>query len=336
MIGALASLAGSFVQDGLNRDFQRWSMAEQQKYNLENMAKQFEYQQLAWNRENAYNDPRVSSARWRLAGIAPQAVYGSSPGGAGVAGSMGTPDSSNPSPPGNATLYRPSMTLAESIRLKNESKIADSVVLKNEAEARKAGADAEGAENTNSVFDLFKQAKKLENDNKQLQNDILTVEREYTKAIKEKDLAIKDSILSEIAARIDELISRKDLNEETRKNLVTTRDLIKAQTRTEGARKENIESQTKTENELRDSRKSLTDAQAKELLSVAGLNDVKNDREKYEMFLRVAELDDPKNIAGGVQKVLRILSSKFGHDLNDYQKRVISDYLEKIWSNEKP
>ena len=121
--GATNALFGG-IQARRNWKYKKKEMALQQKYNLENMQKQFEYQQEAWNRENRYNDPRNASARWRLAGISPNAVFGNSPGGAGVAGSAGTPDASNPSAGGNVdtSAYHPTLTPVEMMRAQNEKK----------------------------------------------------------------------------------------------------------------------------------------------------------------------------------------------------------------------
>ena len=73
--GAAGALFGG-IQARRNWKYKKKEMDLQQKYNLENMQKQFDYQQEAWNRENRYNDPRNASARWRLAGISPNAVFG--------------------------------------------------------------------------------------------------------------------------------------------------------------------------------------------------------------------------------------------------------------------
>lgn len=121
--GATNALFGG-IQARRNWKYKKKEMDLQQKYNLENMQKQFDYQQEAWNRENRYNDPRNASARWRLAGISPNAVFGNSPGGAGVAGSAGTPDVSNPSASGNVdtSSYHPTLTPVEMMRAQNEKK----------------------------------------------------------------------------------------------------------------------------------------------------------------------------------------------------------------------
>ena len=84
-------------QMALEQEYNLQSMAQQQAYNEQNMAKQFEYQQKAWQAENEYNDPSAVRQRYEAAGISPQAALGGGATGAGLATSMDTPDSTNPS-----------------------------------------------------------------------------------------------------------------------------------------------------------------------------------------------------------------------------------------------
>ena len=164
--GAANALFGG-VQARRNWKYKKKEMALQQKYNLENMQKQFEYQQEAWNRENRFNDPRNASARWRLAGISPNAVFGNSPGGAGVAGSAGTPDVSNPSAGGNVdtSSYHPTLTPVEMMRARNEKNVTDATVNKLNAEADKLRGDTKDQDET-------KRGQKLYNDGLDLTNKL--------------------------------------------------------------------------------------------------------------------------------------------------------------------
>lgn len=164
--GATNALFGG-IQARRNWKYKKKEMALQQKYNLENMQKQFDYQQETWNRENRYNDPRNASARWRLAGISPNAVFGNSPGGAGVAGSAGTPDVSNPSAGGNVdtSSYHPTLTPVEMMRAQNEKKVADSQADLNSALASKARGDTKDPDET-------KRGQKLYNDGLDLTNKL--------------------------------------------------------------------------------------------------------------------------------------------------------------------
>ena len=97
-------------------------------------------------------------------------------------------------------------------------------------------------------------------------------------------MQIKHGLYSETLARIDKLIADKDVSDEMKQNLQKQRDLIKAQIDSTKAQTNLSKAQTKTENDLRDDRVKLTGAQTTEILSMAGLNDVKRDREKYETF----------------------------------------------------
>ena len=121
-----------------------------------------------------------------------------------------------------------------------------------------------------------------------------------------------------------------------KQNLQKQRDLIDAQIDSTKAQTGLSKAQTKTEDALRDGRVKLADAQANEVLSMAGLNDVKRDREKYETFLRLLDIDDASNGAEFAQRIIRQLLGRFNSDLSDYKQKMISDYLEKIWSNQKP
>lgn len=326
------------IQARRNWKYKRKEMALQQDYNLENMQKQFDYQQEAWNRENEYNDPRNAVARWRLAGISPQAVFGNSPGGAGVAGSAGTPDVSNPSAGGNVdtSSYRPTLTPVEMMRAQNEQKIADSQADLNKALADKARGDTKDPDITKRLQLLDLDRSELAKESERIQKDILDIEKDYKEYEKQADLSIKQQILFETIAKIDKLLADKEVSEETKKKLQADRDLIQEQINTEKAKQRNLDAQTDTENQTRESRKALTDAQAKEALSRAGLNSLARDRDSYEFFLRLVNADDVNSPAQAVSKFVRMFKSRFNLDLADYQKAALSDYLEKIWSGEMP
>lgn len=326
------------IQARRNWKYKRKEMALQQDYNLKNMQKQFDYQQEAWNRENEYNDPRNAVARWRLAGISPQAVFGNSPGGAGVAGSAGTPDVSNPSAGGNVdtSSYRPTLTPVEMMRAQNEQKIADSQADLNKALADKARGDTKDPDITKRLQLLDLDRSELAKESERIQKDILDIEKDYKEYEKQADLSIKQQILFETIAKIDKLLADKEVSEETKKKLQADRDLIQEQINTEKAKQRNLDAQTDTENQTRESRKALTDAQAKEALSRAGLNSLARDRDSYEFFLRLVNADDVNSPAQAVSKFVRMFKSRFNLDLADYQKAALSDYLEKIWSGEMP
>lgn len=326
------------IQARRNWKYKQKEMALQQKYNLENMQRQFDYQQEAWNRENRYNDPRNASARWRLAGISPNAVFGNSPGGAGVAGSAGTPDVSNPSAGGNVdtSTYHPTLTPVEMMRVQNERKVADSQADLNNALADKARGDTKDPDITKRSQLVQLSRDEIAKETEEVQRDILKIQKDFATAKEANDVAIQRAKFLEIIANCNKLLADKNVSEEMKEKLEADKKLAQEMLNTEKAKQRNLDSQTETENQTREGRKSLTNAQAKEALSRAGLNDLARDRDSYEFFLRLVNADDVNSPAQAVSKFVRMFKSRFNRDLADYQKAALSDYLEKIWSGEMP
>lgn len=341
-VGNIASGAANALFGGIqarrNWKYKQKEMALQQKYNLENMQKQFDYQQEAWNRENRYNDPRNASARWRLAGISPNAVFGNSPGGAGVAGSAGTPDVSNPSAGGNVdtSAYHPTLTPVEMMRVQNERKVADSQADLNNALANKARGDTKDPDITKRSQLVQLSRDEIAKETEKVQRDILKIQKDFAAAKEANDVAIQRAKFLEIIANCDKLLADKNVSEEMKEKLEADKKLAQEMVNTEKAKQRNLDSQTETENQIREGRKSLTNAQAKEVLSRIGLNELARDRDSYEFFLRLVNADDVNSPAQAVSKFVRMFKSRFNRDLADYQKAGLSDYLEKIWSGEMP
>ena len=210
------------IQARRNWKYKKKEMALQQKYNFENMQRQFDYQQEAWRRENEYNDPRNATARWRLAGISPQAVFGNSPGGAGVAGSAGTPDVSNPSAGGNidTQTYRPTLTPVEMMRVQNEKKVADSQADLNNALANKARGDTKDPDITKRSQIVQLSRDEIAKETEEVQRDILKIQKDFAEAKEANDVAIQRAKYLEIIANCDKLLADKEVSEET--NLSST------------------------------------------------------------------------------------------------------------------
>lgn len=341
-VGNIASGAANALFGGIqarrNWKYKKKEMALQQKYNLENMQKQFDYQQEAWNRENRYNDPRNASARWRLAGISPNAVFGNSPGGAGVAGSAGTPDVSNPSAGGNVdtSTYHPTLTPVEMMRAQNEKKVADSQADLNNALANKARGDTKDPDITKRSQLVQLSRDEIAKETEEVQRDILKIQKIFAAAKEANDVAIQRAKFLEIIANCNKLLADKNVSEEMKEKLEADKKLAQEMVNTEKAKQRNLDSQTETENQTREGRKFLTNAQAKEALSRVGLNELARDRDSYEFFLRLVNADDVNSPAQAVSKFVRMFKSRFNRDLADYQKAGLSDYLEKIWSGEMP
>lgn len=216
MLGALyglASLLGSIELDNYkarrNWKYRQKEMALQQDYNERNMALQYEYAMRAFNEQNAYNDPLASVTRWRQAGISPAAVYSGSPGGAGIAGSLATPDSDNPNSGSNMGPSDSSASdIIQAFRLSQEAKLIDSQVKLNEANADKARGDTK---DSNEVIR-----------NQKLTNNLLEME------VVGQDVANKQNQLdlerSEVLFDTDVSISKAKLE-----NILTQNNLLNQQ-----------------------------------------------------------------------------------------------------------
>lgn len=319
-VGNIASGAANALFGGIqarrNWKYKKKEMALQQKYNLENMQKQFDYQQEAWDRENRYNDPRNASARWRLAGISPNAVFGNSPGGAGVAGSAGTPDASNPSAGGNVdtSAYHPTLTPVEMIRVQNEKKVADSQVHLNEALAGKARGDTKDP-------DITKQQQKLEFDwslvkkeREEVQKSIDKINSEYQRAINEADLQIKQQILFETMAKIDKLLADKEVSEEMKLNLKEQRKLIQSQVGTEKSKQRSLDAEARYKDAIRETENLLRSGkcklQTREILKVVYETfgqDLSNARQIEEIARLMTATDRPSSIPAYLDKLAELL-----------------------------
>lgn len=326
ILAGLGAAAASFaMKEGHN--------AIAQSRNEKNMALEHDYWKRRVNQLEEMNKPSRQVAKWRSAGIAPQAVFGSSPGGAGIATDASSPNSQTPT---GSSDFNFVTTIAERQRMKNEKAITDATVDKLNAEAEKLRGDTKDPNVTKDSQRLEFDWNLVRKQREQVQLDVDEIDKEFRRAVNEADLQIKRGIYSETLSKIDKLIADKEVSEEMKQNLQKQRDLIEAQIDSTKAQTSLTKAQTKTEDDLREGRVNLTGAQTTEILSMAGLNDVRRDREKYETFLRLLDIDDASNGAEFAQRVIRQLLGRFNADLSDYKQKMISDYLEKIWSNQKP
>lgn len=326
ILAGLGAAAASFaMKEGHN--------AIAQSRNEKNMALEHDYWSRRVNQLEEMNKPSRQVAKWRSAGIAPQAVFGNSPGGAGIATDASTPNSKTPM---GSSDFNFVTTIAERQRMKNEKAITDATVDKLNAEAGKLRGDTKDPNVTKESQQLEFDWNLVKKQREQVQLAVDEIDKEFRRAVNETDLQIKRGLYSETLSRIDKLITDKEVSEEMKLNLQKQRDLIDAQIDSTKAQAGLSKAQTKTEDALRDGRVKLTGAQTSELLSMAGLSDVRRDREKYEAFLRLLDIDDASNGAEFAQRIVRLLLGRYNSDLSDYKQKMISDYLEKIWSNQKP
>lgn len=326
ILAGLGAAAASFaMKEGHN--------AIAQSRNEKNMALEHDYWKRRVNQLEEMNKPSRQVAKWRSAGIAPQAVFGNSPGGAGIATDASAPNSQTPM---GSSDFNFVTTIAERQRMKNEKAIADATVNKLNAEAEKLRGDTKDPNVTKDSQRLEFDWNLVKKQREQVQLAVDEINKEFQRAINEADMQIKRGLYSETLAKIDKLIADKEVSDEMKQNLQKQRGLIESQISATKAQTDLTRAQTKTEDALRQGRVKLTDAQADEVLSIAGLNEVKRDREKYETFLRLLDIDDASNGAEFAQRIIRQLLGRMNTDLSDYKQKLISDYLEKIWSNQKP
>lgn len=326
ILAGLGAAAASFaMKEGHN--------AIAQSRNEKNMALEHDYWKRRVNQLEEMNKPSRQVAKWRSAGIAPQAVFGNSPGGAGIATDASAPNSQTPM---SSSDFNFVTTIAERQRMKNEKAVADATVNKLNAEAEKLRGDTKDPDVTKDSQRLEFDWNLVKKQREQVQLAVDEINKEFKRAINEADIQVKRGLYSETLAKIDKLIADKEVSNEMKQNLQKQRGLIESQISATQAQTGLTNAQTETENALRQGRVKLTDAQASEVLSIAGLNNVKRDREKYETFLRLLDIDDASNGAEFAQRIIRQILGRYNADLSDYKQKMISDYLEKIWSNQNP
>lgn len=332
--GATNALFGG-IQARRNWKYQKKAMKLQQEYNLENMQKQFEYQQQAWNAENEYNDPRNAVMRWRLAGISPNAVYGNSPGGAGIAGSAGTPDSFSPSGSGNmdSSHYSPTTTPVEMMQMKLAKELNDAQINKLNAEANKLKGDTKDPKETLRAQLLGNRSIEIDNETKEIQKRILDIEAEYKRAEKENDLEIQLGIYQKMLVDIDKVIADTNVSKETRENLIEERKLIQAKIKTEGATQRNLDedsnlksAQATTEDILRSGRKKEIDQLVKRIIAERHLKYSEYAAQQFANFLSYLNLNDAKTIPEMISKIKRSNSFSVG---GFYHKQFV-EYLQAL------
>lgn len=320
ILAGLGAAAASFaMKEGHN--------AIAQSRNEKNMALEHDYWKRRVNQLEEMNKPSRQVEKWRSAGIAPQAVFGNSPGGAGIATDASSPNSQTPT---GSSDFNFVTTIAERQRMKNEKAVADATVDKLNAEAAKLRGDTKDPEVTKDLQQLEFDWNIVKKQREQVQLDVDKIDKEFRRAFNETDLQIKRGIYSDTLARIDKLIADKEVSEEMKQNLQKQRDLIdaqidftKTQTKTEGARKRNLDSQTETENQLRKLRKSLTQNQINEItqkirasrvVTAEGIERLnawlRGDREAGSLFGFI-----DKYITGSGKE---LLSSQYNNDVRTY------------------
>ena len=231
-IVAGGSLINGLLQGDQNQKNRKWQSQENQKAR--------DYNTTMWEKNNAYNDPTQQMARLKSAGINPHLAYSQG----GVTNTSSSPASSNASsmPEGRAPqLDVNAMLNARLVGEQINNIKADTA--KKEAEANNIGTDTVGKTLQNGIT-----TKVLENWNNTYEADMAfkksATSVNYSniqvndKKIEVSDMDIKrttqeiTNMLTQnvkLGAEIDEIISRKNYNEQQTKNLIATIGVIKAQ-----------------------------------------------------------------------------------------------------------
>lgn len=313
ILAGLGAAAASFaMKEGHN--------AIAQSRNEKNMALEHDYWKRRVNQLEEMNKPSRQVEKWRSAGIAPQAVFGNSPGGAGIATDASSPNSQTPM---GSSDFNFVSTIAESQRIKNEKAIADATVDKLKAEAGKLRGDTKDPKVTKDLQQLEFDWNIVKKQREQVQFDVDEIDKEFRRAFNEADLQIKRGIYSETLAKINKLIADEEVSQEMRQNLQKQRDLIESQISATRAQADLAKAQTETENELRKLRKALTQNQINEItqkiresrvVTAEGVERLvawlRGDRETGSLFGLI-----DKYITG-VGKEL--LSLRYNNDIRDY------------------
>lgn len=329
-MGFLSGLIGSVANFGLDQMSNSVNSKRQQFYNERNMELQHEYQKKMVDYVAEKNEPRKAVARWRAAGIAPEAVFGNSPGGAGVSSDASAPSSSNPD--GGSSRYDFFRTAAEQQQMENDRKIADATVNKLNAEADKLRGDTKDPDVTKRQQKLDFDWALVKKEREDVQLEIDKINKQYEDAMKQADLSIKQQILFETMAKIDKLLADKEVSEQMKENLKSQKALIEAQTKTEGSKQRNLDSSSdlndserETVDALRDGRVKLTNRQAEQVLSEIGLSEARTLNE-YEDLVKAMTGTAPASSFWGYfdRLVARIDSEKGGYANADELRRKLA------------
>lgn len=320
ILAGLGAAAASFaMKEGHN--------AIAQSRNEKNMALEHDYWKRRVNQLEEMNKPSRQVAKWRSAGIAPQAVFGNSPGGAGIATDASAPNSQTPM---GSSDFNFVTTIAERQRMKNEKAVADATVNKLNAEAEKLRGDTKDPNVTKESQRLEFDWNLVKKQREQVQLAVDEINKEFQRAFNEADIQIKHGLYSETLAKIDKLIADKEVSDEMKQNLQKQRGLIQAQilatqaqTDLTQAQTDLTQAQTETENQLRKLRKALTQNQINEITQKIRASRVATAEgiEKLNAWLRGDR--EAGSLFGFIDKYLTgagkdLLASRYNNDFRAY------------------
>lgn len=312
-----------------------------QAYNERNMALQNKYQKDMVDYIFQKNDPARAVDRWRRAGIAPQAVFGNSPGGAGVASDASAPSSSNPD--NDSRSFNFVRTLAERQAIDNEKAVADATVDKLNAEADKLRGDTKDPIITKRQQKLEFDWTLVKKEREEVQKSIDEINKQYEDAMKQADLSIKQQILFETLAKIDKLLADTEVSKQMKENLKSQKALIEAQTKTEGSKQRNLDSSSdlndserETVDALRDGRVKLTNRQADQVLREIGLSEARTLNEYEDLVKAMTGTAPASSLWSYVDRLIARLDSEKGGYANadELRRKLASSLLSFINKND--
>ena len=357
-LGGAAS-AGSAISSGsLNRKNRKW---QEKMYNLqvtqrrEDAQAQYErtkdYAQWAWNR---FESPTAQRAAMEAAGMNPF-VEGS------VIQPMGTPQGNVSQAEGGSVPsqgpYQNNpmsniMAGASSLREAAMQGVqAENIQAQTEytnAQRLKTIAETKGIENSNSLFEFVRSAAESDALSKKFAAKVKQIESEWAEIKAIQDADERDARIAELWSREEKNLADAAKTDADRLTVDTLRDGMKrlqdaqienveAQTETEGAKQTNLAADTdykqalkRTEDALRAGRVNLTDAQAREVLSAAGLNDTKNVHEYQQFVYDLTHLGASKTPIEALDKFfLRLFSLGYGKDRIKQMEAKLFEHLHK-------
>lgn len=310
ILAGLGAAAASFaMKEGHN--------AIAQSRNEKNMALEHDYWKRRVNQLEEMNKPSRQVAKWRSAGIAPQAVFGNSPGGAGIATDASAPNSQTPM---GSSDFNFVTTIAERQRMKNEKAITDATVDKLNAEAAKLRGDTKDPKVTKDLQHLEFDWNVVKKQREQVQLAVDEIDKEFRRANNEADIQIKHGLYSETLSKIDKLIADKEVSEEMKQNLQKQRDLIEAQINSTKSQTALNKAQTKTEDARRrnlDSQTSLNRHQISKVLTEVRRLGVDITAAEYDLLLKSLEKQPVSSPAALIDRLGRALDRTFNPDVRD-------------------
>lgn len=358
LLGGAASAGSAVSAGGLNRKNRKW---QEKMYNLqvtqrrEDAQAQYErmkdYASWAWNR---FESPTAQRSAMEAAGINPF-VEGSviqpmstpqgnvSQADGGSVPSQG-PYSNNPM----SNIMAGASSLREAALQDVQAENIQAQTEYTNAQRLKTIAETKGIENTNSLFEFVRSAAESDALSKRFKAKIDQVNAEFAEIKAIQDSAERDARIAELWSREENNLAQAAKTDADRLTVETLRDGMKrlqdanienveSQTKTEGARQANLAADTdykqalkRTEDALRDGRVNLTDAQAREVLSAAGLNDTKNVHEYQQFVYDLTHLGASKSPIEALDKFfLRLFSLGYGKDRIDQMEAKLFEHLHK-------